>query len=262
MRSARGLGQAVPVVVLTALLLAAWEVATPLLQIPVFILPPPSATLRALMAERAVLLDHSLVTLKEIVLGFLIGDALGILLAVVVGQFRVIERSLYPLIVFFQNTPKISIAPVFVLWFGYGLAPKVTIIVVISFFPVIVNTLYGLKFVEPNLLDLARSVSASRWDVLTKIQLPHALPYMFEGFKIAITLSVIGAIVGEWVGSDAGLGFMILLSSTQLETAKLFAAITVISVIGVALFYLISLAERLLLPWHEPAGAQVVAQAL
>ena len=247
----RVLREWIPGIFITLVAIAIWQWAVPLFKIPTYILPTPSIILKDLLGSVPLLAKHSWVTLQEIIWGFLIGDAIGILIAIIISQWTFAERSLYPLIIFFQNVPKIAIAPIFVLWFGYGQLPKIVVAVVISFFPVVVNTFYGLKAVDPNLLDLARSVSATKYQILTKIQLPNALPHMFQGFKIAITFSVIGAIVGEWVGSDTGLGFLILLSSSQLETARLFSAIVVISLIGVALFYLISGIERLLIPWQD-----------
>lgn len=252
-RAGKALGETSPALVLILAVLLAWQFGQPLIGVPTYILPTPSIILGALVKGMPRLGTHLVVTLKEIVLGFVIGDVIGIALALAIHKVRFLERSLYPLIVFFQNVPKIAIAPIFVLWFGYGMSPKIVVVVVISFFPVVVNTLYGLRAVDPNLLDLVHSVSGTPLQLLTKVELPNSLPYMFEGFKIAITFSVIGAIVGEWVGSDNGLGFLILLSSAQLETDRLFAAITVVSLVGVALFYLIGLAERLLLPW-EKAG--------
>ena len=252
-RLSKALRESLPAWLLTLAFLLAWEFGQQYTGIQTYILPTPSLIIKALLTGIPRLGTHFLVTLKEIVLGFVIGDLTGIALALAIHKSRLLERTLYPIIIFFQNVPKIAIAPIFILWFGYGMTPKIVVVVVISFFPVVVNTLYGLRAADPNLLDLVRSVSATPAQLLTKVELPNSLPYMFEGFKIAITLSVIGAIVGEWAGADSGLGFLILLSSSQLETDRLFAAITIVSLVGVALFYVISLAERLLLPW-ERAG--------
>jgi len=232
--------------------IVAWEVAVPVLRVAPYVLPRPSAILVELGRSADSLWGHTVVTLREILLGFVAGSAIGIALAIVIAQSQVLERSLYPIIVFLHTVPKLAIAPLFVLWFGYGLLPKVILVIVISFFPITVNTIYGLTSVDRNIIDLMRSVSASRWQILRWIQVPNAIPYLFAGLKISVTLAVVGAIIGEWVGTDAGLGFAILISSTQLRTPFMFAAITIISVIGVVMFYLVAVCERLLIPWQEP----------
>ncbi len=232
--------------------IAAWEIALPLFHVAPYILPRPSEIIRELVSSADVLWVHTLVTLREILIGFVAGSAIGIVLAVLIARSPLLERGLYPIIVFLHTVPKLAIAPIFVIWFGFGLLPKIVLVVVISFFPITVNTIYGLTSVDRNIVDLMRSVSASEWQILKWIRLPNAVPYLFAGLKISVTLAVVGAIIGEWVGTDAGLGFAILVSATQLKTPFMFAAITIISVIGVALFYLVALFERVLIPWQEP----------
>jgi NitT/TauT family transport system permease protein len=231
---------------------AVWEVALPLSGVAEYVMPRPSAILRELVLSADSLWGHTLVTLREILIGFVVGTAVGIGLAVMIAESRVLERSLYPIVVFLHTVPKLAIAPIFVIWFGFGLLPKVVLVVVISFFPITVNTIYGLTSVDRNVVDLMRSVSASEWQILKWIRIPNAVPYLFAGLKISVTLAVVGAIIGEWVGTDAGLGFAILVSATQLKTPFMFAAIVIISVIGVALFYLVAVCERVLIPWQEP----------
>jgi len=240
-----------PLLLILSVILA-WEVALPLFKVAPYILPKPSAILAEFGRSGDRLWEHTVVTTREILIGFAAGSAIGILLAVLIAQSRVLERSLYPIIVFLHTVPKLAIAPIFVIWFGYGLLPKVVLVVVISFFPITVNTIYGLTSVDRNTLDLMRSVSASAWQILKWIRIPNAVPYLFAGLKISVTLAVVGAVIGEWVGTDAGLGFAILLSATQLNTPFMFAAITIISVIGVVLFYLVAVCERILIPWQEP----------
>ena len=183
----------------------------------------------------------------------MIGDVLAVAIAIAVVYSTFVERTLYPIVIFFQNIPKITLAPIMLLWFGLGLGTRVAIVILISFFPVIINTIYGLRSADPNLIDLARSVAVSRWVILRKIQIPHALPYMFEGFKIAMTLAVIGAFVAEWISGSNGLGYQIRVASSDMESATLFGAVAVISVVGVLLYYLVSLAGRRLFPWHDSA---------
>lgn len=229
-----------------------WELALPLFKVAPYILPKPSAIVVELFRSSDSLWGHTIVTLREILIGFAAGSAIGIFLAVVIAQSQVLERSLYPIIVFLHTVPKLAIAPIFVIWFGFGMLPKVVLVIVISFFPITVNTIYGLTSVDRNIIDLMRSVSASEWQILKWIRIPNAVPYLFAGLKISVTLAVVGAIIGEWVGTDAGLGFAILVSATQLKTPFMFAAITIISVIGVVLFYMVAVCERLLIPWQEP----------
>jgi NitT/TauT family transport system permease protein len=235
-------------------LVAVWEAALPLFNVASYVLPRPSAIVVELFRSSDILWDHTVVTLREILIGFVAGSAIGIILAVVIAQFRVLERSLYPIIVFLHTVPKLAIAPIFVMWFGFGLLPKVILVVVISFFPITVNTIYGLTSVDRNIIDLMRSVSASEWQILKWVRIPSAVPYLFAGLKISVTLAVVGAVIGEWVGTDAGLGFAILVAATQMKTAFMFAAITIISLIGVGLFYLMAVCERVLVPWQEPGA--------
>lgn len=251
------MGDYLPPALLIAAAIGFWEAAIPIFKVADYILPKPSQIVSEFFVSLGLLMLHSWVTLKEILLGFILGDIVGILLAILIVQFKFLERSLYPVIVLFQTVPKVAIAPIFILWFGYGDVPKILIIILISFFPVVVNTIAGIESVEPSLIDILKSVSASRWQILYKIQLPHSLPHIFAGLKIAITFSVIGAIVAEWAGADKGLGFQILYSSSVLDTKLLFAAITAISIMGVVLFYIVGLIERVLLPWRQQKGGVI-----
>ncbi len=241
-----------PTAVTVVVLMALWEAAIRFFQVPAWFIPTPSAIFKDLIIYEG-FYEDAWITTQEILLGVVIGDILAVGIAVAVVSSRFVQRTLYPIVIFFQNIPKITLAPIMLLWFGLGLGTKVAIVILISFFPVIINTIYGLQSVDPNLIDLARSVAVSRWVILRKIQIPHALPYMFEGFKIAMTFAVIGAFVAEWISGSNGLGYQIRVASSDMESATLFAAVAVISVIGVILYYLVSLAGRRLFPWHEAA---------
>ncbi|MFQ5915102.1 MAG: ABC transporter permease [Nitrospinota bacterium] len=241
-----------PTVLTAVVLLGLWEAAIHTFRVPKWFIPAPSAVLKDLILYEG-FYEDAWITTQEILLGFVIGDILAVAIAVAVVFSKFVQRTLYPIVVFFQNIPKVTLAPIMLLWFGLGLETKVAIVILISFFPVIINTIYGLRSVDPNLIDLARSVAVSRWMILRKIQIPHALPYMFEGFKIAMTFSVIGAFVAEWISGSNGLGYQIRVASSDMESAALFGAVAVISVIGVVLYYLVSLAGRKLFPWHESA---------
>ncbi|MBX6323741.1 MAG: ABC transporter permease, partial [Rhodospirillaceae bacterium] len=246
-----------PPLLLLAAVAAVWEAAIRLFQVPAFVLPAPSAIAAALVQHRDNLAGAALVTAGEVVSGFLLAALAGMAVAVTIVRFDRLGRALYPLVVLFQTVPKVALAPIFILWFGYELAPKVLLIVVIAFFPVALDMLAGMQSVDPTLVSLMRSVGAGRGEILRRIQIPAALPQLVAGLKVAITFSVIGAIVGEFAGASAGLGYMIQFASTQLDTPLVFAALVVVSALGIAFYYVIELAERLLVPWSakfDPAG--------
>lgn len=234
-----------------------WELAVRLFDIPNFIVPAPSAALAKIAAHAGTMSRHVLTTLYETVLGFLLGIAFGVLAAIVIVYSDTLQRVIYPLIVLSQVLPKIAIAPILMIWAGYGLLSKVLIALLISFFPMVVSTVTGLRAVDPDLVDLARSLCASEAKIFRKIRFPNALPYVFVGLKLSITLAVIGAIVGEFIGGSQGLGYLILSSNFQMDTAMMFAALFLLSALGLALFGLILLAERIFIPWsitEEEAG--------
>jgi NitT/TauT family transport system permease protein len=234
---------------LMAAVILAWELVIRLFKVPTFVLPAPTAIVESLIASRWQLLAATRLTAAEIALGFVFAAIAGVLVALTIARFERFGRALYPLIVLFQNVPKVALAPIFILWFGYNLAPKVLLIVVIAFFPVAIDMLAGLQSVEPSFVSLMKSVGASPSKILLRVRIPHALPHLFAGLKVAITFSVIGAIVGEFAGANAGLGYVIQFASTQLDTPLIFSALLVVSVLGLGFYYVVELAERLLVPW-------------
>jgi NitT/TauT family transport system permease protein len=238
-------------------LVAAWEASVRVGGIPPFVLPAPSAISAKLVADLPMLGPHTLVTLQEVVVGYLVAAAGGLLAAVLIVQFKTVERVIYPYIVASQTIPKIAIAPLLIIWLGAGMLPKILIVAVISFFPVTVNTVTGLRAVEENYLNLMRSVAATDTQVFLRLRFPYALPYVFAGLKLATTLSVLGAIVAEFMGASEGLGYLILSSTFNFEVARVFVALIVLIAIGVAFFGVISLLERAL-SWKQTARAQVV----
>jgi NitT/TauT family transport system permease protein len=238
-----------PSVILGIILIAAWEAAIHLFKVEVFVAPAPSAIAAALVQNAGLLAAATLVTAKEVLVGFVLATLVGAALALLIVRFHLLGKALYPIIVLFQTVPKVALAPIFILWFGYDLSPKVVLIVVIAFFPVTLDMLAGLQSVDPGLVSLMRSVGAKDNDILLRVRIPNALPHLMAGMKIAITLSVIGAIVGEFAGASAGLGYMIQFASTQLDTPLVFAALIVVSVVGVVFYYLIELLERAATPW-------------
>lgn len=239
----------VPGLVLLVAVLILWELAIHLLHVSIFVLPAPSNIAVSLVANAATLAGATLITAEEVLVGFALATIVGIALALVIVRFSLFGRALYPLIVLFQTVPKVALAPIFILWFGYDLAPKVVLIMVIAFFPVTLDMLVGLQSVEQTFVSLMRSVGASENDILLRVRIPHALPHLMAGMKVGITFSVIGAIVGEFAGASAGLGYIIQFASTQLDTALVFAALVVISLVGVVFYYVIEILEHVLVPW-------------
>jgi ABC-type nitrate/sulfonate/bicarbonate transport system permease component len=238
---------------LTALLLvafvAAWQGVASLDSVDDLTLASPVETLEALREDRSLLWDNARVTLVEVVLGLAISVAVGAVFAVAMHLSRPLRDAAYPLLVASQAIPVVVLAPIFVLAFDYGIGPKLAIVALICFFPITVNLLDGLRSVEPGLLKLMRTLGASRLRTLWAVELPSSLPYLFSGLKIAATVSVIGAVFGEWAGADEGLGRLVLLGNNQLQTPRVYAGIVLLTLMAVALFALAALAERVACPW-------------
>ncbi len=244
-----------PALVLAALL-AAWQLAASTgaiasaLQLEDFLVPAPSEIAKVLWEDRSLLADNAWVTLKEVVLGFALALAAGLAFAVVLHLSPTLRRAFYPLIVASQTVPIIVVAPILVVWFGYGLGPKLGIIALICFFPITVNTLDGLRSVDPEATKMMRSLDATRLGVFRRLEAPTALPYVFSGAKIAVAVAVIGAIFGEWSGSSEGLGYLMQLDNGRLETARMFASVAILSAFAIGLFALLALAERRVVSWR------------
>ena len=238
-----------PPVVLLALLVGGWELAARLGWVEDYLLPAPSEVARALVEDRDVLLPDAWVTAQEVLLGFAIALAVGVAVAVALHLSPMLRRALYPIVVASQAVPIVVIAPILVIWFGFGMGPKLIVIALICFFPIVVNTLDGLRAVDGDQVRMLRTLGAGRWDTFRRLELPASLPYVFSGAKIAVAVAVIGAVFGELVGSDAGLGHAIQVGMAQLLTARVFAAVLLLSVMAIALFALVSLIERWAVPW-------------
>jgi NitT/TauT family transport system permease protein len=252
--STRGaLSRFVPALGLFVAVLIVWEAVSRMFRLPEFVLPAPTAILAVLIAHQRDLGYAAYVTAREVLYGFLFSAVIGAAVALVTARFTAFGRALYPLVVLFQTVPKVALAPLFILWFGFDLAPKVVLIVVIAFFPVAINMMVGLQNVDPNLIALMRSVGASRNEILMRIQIPNSLPYLMAGLKVAVTLAVIGAIVGEFAGAQAGLGYMIQFASTQMQTSLVFAALVEVSVLGLLFYYVIEWIERRYVDWVPAA---------
>ncbi len=244
-------GQLKPAALL-AVLLVVWQILSDILQVPAYLLPAPLDIFSRILEIPDRLLGHTIVTLREVVAGFALAVVVGVFLAIIISHSRFLAESLYPLLVLSQEIPQVAIAPILVIWFGFGDLPKILVAFLISFFPIVVNTSAGLLQVNEDLIYLIRGLNASRWQILTMIRLPNALPHFFTGMRISITLAVIGAVVGEFVGGTAGLGFLVFTGTASLDTRLTFAAITVLGVMGISLFWLVGFLQRLLLPWAIP----------
>lgn len=231
-------------------LFVAWEASSHLFRIPRYILPPPSGIWADLVKRYPRMLDAAVTTTGEIVLGFAIAVVVSIPMAVVVSYSRAIERTIFPIIIALQIIPKIAIAPLFIVWFGFGLMPKLLLVFLLSFFPILVSSITGLKSVPRDILDLARSTGTTELLVFRKIRLPHALPSIFTGLKVAATLATTAAIVAEFVASDRGLGYLLLEFNGNLETGLVFATVIGLSLIGITLYTMVEFVERRVVSWH------------
>ncbi len=233
------------------LLLSIWEIWVRAANVPIYIFPAPSIIFTRLFQDMGFFLSHGMTTLTEALLGFILGATIAMTGATFMAHSRLLERSLLPIAVMIKVTPIVAIAPIFVIWFGFGSFPKILIASLITFFPVLVNGMSGLRNVDPVVLDLLNSLNASRREIYFKLRLPSSMPYLFAAFKISIPLSVIGAVVGEWFSGDRGLGSVIIVSHANLDMPTLFSAIFVLAGIGVALTIIVFYLEKKVLRWHD-----------
>jgi ABC-type nitrate/sulfonate/bicarbonate transport system permease component len=245
--------EAIPPLALMSFLLLAWHAVAVRTGLPAFILPAPLDVVRAGWETRRLLLSAIGVTLLETVLGLAVALALGVAIAAAMDLSAVIRRALYPILVTSQTVQILAIAPLFIIWFGFGLLPKVLIVVLVCFFPLAVSTADGLASADPDHVALLRSMGAHRWQIWSIVRLPAALPSFFSGLRVAVTYSVVGATIGEWVGGSAGLGLYMLRSKNALATDQVFVAIVVTSAISIGFFVLVYWLERKALPWYHSA---------
>lgn len=229
----------------------AWWIVTESGLVAAYILPSPRDTAAAFTENPTYLARHTWVTTWETLLGFVISVVVGIAVAIVMVYSRTLERTFYPLILFAQVIPKIAIAPLFIVWLGFGPEPKILVAVLMAFFPIVIAGISGLRTIDPEILELTSTMGASRWKTFMKVRFPAALPELLSGMKIAATLAVTGAVVGEFVGANEGLGYVILQANGNIDTAMLFAALIIMSLLGVLLFAIIQVAEQILVPWHS-----------
>jgi NitT/TauT family transport system permease protein len=235
-------------------LIALWWLLCLGLRIPTVVLPTPDKVVKAFIGRFDLIVAEGWVTLKETICGFVLAIVVGIPMAVLVANSRPINLIFSPLLVALQSVPKVALAPIILVWLGTGFESKLAIVWLVAFFPIIVDTVAGLRATPRELLELARSLRASPLQILIKAQLPAALPFILTGAKVAITLAVIGAVIGEFVGSSEGLGFLLLTATSQLDTPLAFAALIALSLMGVFVYLLVEGAERLAAPWLPPAS--------
>lgn len=242
---------AAPPLAFAFLVLVLWEVFVYITAVNALLLPAPSQIAVSLGENAALFARNAVITLSEILIGFALGASVGVALGVLLSYSRIFERSVYPWLVASQMVPIVAVAPILVVWFGFTLVPKVLVVALICFFPVVVNTVDGLQSVDRQMINLMRTLGASQVTTMRKVRIPWAMPFVFSGLKIAMALAVVGAVFGEWVGSNAGLGYLMLAFNNQLATTDLFAAVIVLSAMGIALFFLVGGVERLVIPWHH-----------
>jgi NitT/TauT family transport system permease protein len=240
-----------PVLAIVALIFASWELAVWALSVPDYILPSPSVIVVKMVVSWQLLLVNAFVTLQEIVLGFGLSVVIGIPLAIAIVYSRIFERVAFPFMVSLQTVPKVALAPILVMWLGYGILPKVMVAFLISFFPIVINSVIGMRSAEKEMIYLVQSMGANELTTFIKIRLPKALPSIFGGLKVGMGQAVVGAVVGEFIAAEQGLGYLQLISQVRLDTPLLFAAVVVLSLLGVLMFYIVAWVERIALPWNR-----------
>ena len=237
---------------LLVLMVVAWQVIVHLAGLPEYLMPVPTEVARSLGRDWTSILGSAmLTTIKEVLIGFVLATAIGIGIAVALHLCGPLRRALYPLLIASQTVPVVVLAPILVILFGYGIVPKLIIVALICFFPIVVNGLDGLRSVDAEFIQMMRTLEAGRWAIFKRVEFPAALPHIFSGMRIAATFASIGAVFGEWSGSNAGLGYVMLEATPNLQTARIFAAITILTAISIVLFGAVSIAERVIAPWSR-----------
>ena len=245
---------------MTFLLLAAWEAAVRIMGIRSIVLPPPSEVIETMVRRYDLLLDHLWPSIYLTILGFALSVVGGIIVAVLITYSEIVRKGFYPMIVVSQVIPKVSIAPLFIVWFGTGTMSSLLLAFLIAFFPMTINAAMGFQSVDEDIDKMARTFMGSRWQIFWKIRLPNALPYIFGGMKISITLAIIGVIVSEFVASQEGIGYLIKLAGGLLDTPLMLGAITILSIAGLVLYGLISVAEKHAVYWQAPIDPMIEAK--
>jgi NitT/TauT family transport system permease protein len=230
--------------------LAIWQIGVMVYKVPPYLLPPPTDVTQTFVSEFPRLLRHGWVTTYEMLLGYGLAVAIAIPLAIAITSSKRFDEFVMPTMLFFQVIPKVAVAPLFLVWFGVGALPKVLVAFLISFFPIVIDAAVGLRSMSPEMGDLARSMGSTRLQIFLRFRLPTSLPYLFSGLKVAATLAIAGAVVGEFVGADQGLGYLLLVTNSNMETSLMFATLVALTIIGLTFFYIVEFVEALLIPWH------------
>jgi NitT/TauT family transport system permease protein len=238
-------------ILLVICLLVAWEFLPDALGIPSYVLPSLSAVGNVFVEKFFFLLRQTLPTLYEIILGFVFSAIAGVGLGIAIGQFKIVQETLYPLLIVINSIPKVALAPLIIIWLGFGMTSIVTIIVLIAFFPILINTIVGIGNVRPEMVELVRTMTPSRTKEFLRVRVPSSIPYIFAGMRTSITLVAVGAVVAEFIVGQAGLGFVILSAQQNLDVAIIFASITLLVVISLALFGALIIIEKKLMPWRK-----------
>jgi putative hydroxymethylpyrimidine transport system permease protein len=247
-----------PAIITVAVLLIAWEVLVEVLDVERWLLPPPSVIVTELFGSLEFFGKHTGTTLSEMLIGFAVSVVLAVVMASGIVWSRTVERSIYPIIIASQTIPIITLAPLLIIWVGTDIMSKVIVIVLFSFFPIVISLVGGLRSVDQEMVDMFRTLGASPWQVFSKLMIPSALPSLFAGLKVAAVVSVIGAVIGEWFGSSSGLGWLMKIAGGQFQTARVFAAIVVLSILAMALFAAVVAVEKWSLRKYPPTATRVI----
>ncbi len=231
-------------------ILILWQLAVTLFSVPDYVLPGPLIIIREFFAHLRVLYPHTLVTVYETITGLIIAIFFSVFISVIMVWFRPVEKTLMPLMVFFQTTPKIAIAPLFIVWFGFGYTPKIIIAFWLAYFPIVIATITGLRDIEPEMIDLTSCMSATAWQTFIKVRIPNSLPHFFAGLKLGGIVALLGAIVGEFVGSDAGLGYMITMANHNYDVKLLFSVVIILVILGRLIYAITVWTEKRAISWH------------
>jgi NitT/TauT family transport system permease protein len=230
--------------------LVGWQLIVVIFKMPPYLLPTPGAIAYSFVDNINLLLSNGWVTVYEMLAGYALAVGVAIPLAIAITSSQRFNEFVMPTMLFFQIVPKVAIAPLFLVWFGVGATPKILVAFLISFFPIVIDAAVGLRSMSTEMADLAKSMGSSRWQVFAQFRLPTSLPYLFSGLKVAATLAIAGTVVGEFVGADKGLGYLLLVTNSNMETALMFATIVALTIIGLVFYYLVELLEGFLIPWH------------
>jgi NitT/TauT family transport system permease protein len=242
-------------------IVVAWDLTIRLFKIPPYQIPAPGDVVVVLWQDWPELMAQAWPTTYATICGFLLSAVFGIPVAMLIAGSKTVESYVYPLLVFSQSVPKIAIAPLFVVWFGFGIIPKVISAFLLGFFPVVVSAVQGFKSVDPDMVDLARAMQGSRSNVFLAVNLPHAMPAIFSGLKVSVTLAVVGAVVGEFVGSNSGIGYVLQRSIGTFDLPTMFAALVILALLGVILFWIVDRIEKLVIPWHVSQREEILFAA-